>query len=115
MLGTLVTDALDKTSSRSRKRIARQQALAPPRPEENIVSELLNIIRVDRLIAARYCNFNCWCLAGDSNPNPEGPEPKSGASANFASEAMLVDGEGFEPPLDLSISRFTGGRLQPLG
>ena len=79
------------------------------------MSELLNIIRVDRLIAARYRNFNCWCLAGDSNPNPEGPEPKSGASANFASEAMLVDGEGFEPPLDLSISRFTGGRLQPLG
>lgn len=65
------------------------------------MSELLNIIRVDRLIAARYCFFNCWCLAGDSNPNPEGPEPKSGASANFASEAMLVDGEGFEPPLDL--------------
>ncbi len=81
------------------------------------MSEFLMIIRVLRPIAARYCNcdFNSWCLAGDSNPNPEGPEPKSGASANFASEAMLVDGEGFEPPLDLSISRFTGGRLQPLG
>ncbi len=26
-----------------------------------------------------------------------------------------MDGEGFEPPVDLSISRFTGGRLQPLG
>lgn len=60
-----------------------------------IVSEFLMIIRVLRLIAARYCNFNFWCLAEDSNLDE--PDSESGAFANFASEAMLlVDRARFE-------------------
>ncbi len=50
-----------------------------------IVSELLNIIRVVRLIAARYCHIYFWCLARDSNPEHLAPE--ASASANCASEA----------------------------
>lgn len=59
------------------------------------MSEFLMIIRVLRLIAARYCNFNFWCLAEDSNLDE--PDSESGAFANFASEAMLlVDRARFE-------------------
>lgn len=106
----LSPDALDKTFSAVAEAHRQTTSSRTSATGRNIVSELLNIIRVDRLIAARYFNYNCWCLVEDSNL--EEPDPESGAFANFANEAVLVDGEGFEPPLDLSISRFTGGRLR---
>lgn len=62
-----------------------------------IVSEFLTIIRVLRLIAARYCNCYCnsWCLARDSNP--EHLASRASASTNCASKALLlVDRARFE-------------------
>lgn len=94
MLGTLVTRCA-RQNILSAAEAHRQATSSRTSATGRIVSEFLMIIRVLRLIAARSCNYNYWCLASDSNG--EHLVPKTSASANCASEAMLlVDRARFE-------------------